>query len=518
MRKPCVLAALAAVVSMSTATFAQARVIPSNVHVHGGYSMTALATGLSFPTAIAMSNHTIWVAEAGLLPGTFPTVLQIDNAGNVSTILSGSMLPSGSFAGPLTDVTFHGGWLYVTHRQAGPNGWMVGAISRFQPQDPVSTFKTLLTNLPSSGDHYTEEITFDAAGRAYFAQGSATNSSVVGADNSWLEMAPAFHDFPAVDIQLSGTDYKTGAPFPLDPDASKITAPFHAFGTGPVPAGTVVPAATPSSPQEGIIAGNGTVYSFDPNAPDPAATLRLEAWGFRNPYGIRFDPSHAGALFVSNNGADYRKAVVNGTLQIVESRPVDNDWDDLFVVHVNRGVQFFGWPDFFHDPKTGHPLPATDPFFCVDEPAVNPCPKFVFSDSFRNSLTVQPAVAELEHHSSANKFDFSTDPAFHFVGDAFIAETGSLPPGTGAEEFVGYKVVRVTRKGQVHDFIVHKEQTADVIFDPTGFNKPIDVKFRGPKMFIVDFGIFEPGTGLVNPTSGKIWVVTPVALEATGGH
>jgi len=308
---------------------------------------------------------------------------------------------------------------------------------------------------------------------------------------------------------LSGINYKTGA-FPLDPTASKITAPFHAFGTGPAPAGTTVAAATPSSPQEGIIAGNGTVYSFDPNAPNPAATLRLEAWGFRNPYGIRFDPLQQSALFVSNNGADYRKSVVNGQLQIVESRPADNDWDDLFTVRVNSGVQFFGWPDFFHDPKTGVPLPATNPMFCVDEPAVNPCPQFVLADSFRNSLTVQPAFAEFELHSSANKFDISANPEFRFFGDFFVAETGSLPPITGAEELVGYKVVRVTRNGRVQDFIVHKKQTADVIFDPTGFNKPIDVKFGGPKMFIVDFGVYEPALNLINPSSGKVWVVAPV--------
>ncbi len=42
------------------------------------------------------------------------------------------------------------------------------------------------------------------------------------------------------------------------------------------PAGTVVPAATPTTPQQGIIAGNGTVYSFNPNAPDPAM---MPCWG-----------------------------------------------------------------------------------------------------------------------------------------------------------------------------------------------------------------------------------------------
>jgi hypothetical protein len=59
--------------------------------------------------------------------------------------------------------------------------------------------------------------------------------------------------------------------------AAKITEPFMAFGGRPVPAGTVVKAPTPANPQQGIIAGGGMVYSFDPQAADIASTMRLEA-------------------------------------------------------------------------------------------------------------------------------------------------------------------------------------------------------------------------------------------------
>jgi glucose/arabinose dehydrogenase len=503
------------VVCWCAAAAAQTRRVPSNVQIHGGYSMEALATGLSFPTAVAVSGTRVWVAEAGFLPSTVPVIKQIDQNGTATPILSGTDVPG--LLGPLTDVTFFNGWLWITHRQIGANGWLVGAISKFQPDNPKGTFATVITNLPAAGDHYAEEIVFDTSGRAYFSQGSATNSSVVGADNwyvtQWLQDPTLrnFHDFSSTSVVLNGTSYQTGAPFPLDPDASLMTAPFMPFGSGAVPSGTVIPAATPATPQEGIIAGNGAVYSFNPEAANPTTTLRLEAWGFRNPYGIGFDPSQRGTLLVSNNGADYRKAPINGQLQVVESRPVDNDWDDLFTVRAGGGAQFFGWPDFFHDPGTGAPVPATSSEFCVDEPATNPCPQFVFDDAFRRSLTVQPAFAELEHHSSANKFDFATDPQFRFTGDVFVAETGSLPPGTGAEDFVGYKVVRVNRNnGQVEDFIVHTKQESDLIFDPSGFNKPIDVKFHGATMLVVDFGVFEPGAGLITPNSGKIWIVSPV--------
>ncbi len=100
-------------------------------------------------------------------------------------------------------------------------------------------------------------------------------------------------------------------------------------------------------------------------------------------------------------------------------------------------------------------------------------------------------------------FDFSRTEAFGFKGDIFIAETGSIPPGTGAASLVGFKVARIDRRtGLVSDFIAHTPPIT-LIFD--GFNKPIDVRFRGPEMFIVDFGIF----GMAG--SGKIWKVTHFA-------
>jgi hypothetical protein len=396
----------------------------------------------------------------------------------------------------------------------GVNGWFVGAISSFKPETPVKTFTTVITNLPSAGDHYAEEIVFDSSGRAYFSQGSATNSSVVGPDNwfvtAWLQLFPTFHDFPAKDIFLSGKDYKTPVPFPLDPTASLVTAPFMPFGSGAVSPGTMIPAASPTTPQEGIIAGNGTVYSFEPFAPDPTSTLRLEGWGFRNPYGIGLDPFHPGKLFVSNNGADTRSFLINGKLTVVEPRPIQEDYDDISIINTGGTEEFFGWPDFFHDEDTGEVLPVTDPTFCHGEGELPiPCPDFVLAKSFRESLHVQRAFAEPGYHVSANKFDFSTDEKFKFVGDLFLAETGSFVPITGAPQFVGYRVVRVDRQsGQVSNFIVNTGKTAEQIFNPNSFNKPIDVKFKNEIMLIVDFGVFEPGLNILQAGTGKVWLVS----------
>jgi hypothetical protein len=337
-----------------------------------------------------------------------------------------------------------------------------------------------------------------------------------------------------MDVELSGIGYQTLIAFPpLDPaggtKTAKTTYPFVAFGA-PLPAGNKVTAPTPTKPINGIIAGGGTVYSFDPDAKDPTPTMRLEAWGLRNPYGIGFDPFNPNLLFVSNNGADVRSVCLTasgpssplcstaGTVLVVRgSRPIANDRDDMFVVNTAGNVPFFfGHPDYFHDPISRQPLPVTNPLFCpaplplpTSPPVLpTPCPQFAFSDQFRATLKVQPAFAELDQDSSANMFDFSRTEAFGNKGDIFIAETGSFPPGTGATSLTGYKVVRIDRKtGLQTDFITHPMNTDAVIFVPNGFNKPIDVRFRGPEMFIVDFGDFLPGFSNV-ANSGKIWKVT----------
>src|SRR6516165_11260825 len=519
---------------------------PSNVVVPEGYSMTAVATGLNFPTAMTFFGDTIWVTEMGT--ATSPAaVKEIDSGGNIRTMLTATELPEGTLVSPLTGIVFARGWFWLIHRQTNSEnapGVPVGVISRFRPHDPVGTFATVIAGFPSFGDHPNSQIVFGADGRAYINGAAPTNSGVVGPDNGWaVNLAPqALHDFPGVDIELSGIGYQTLIPFALDPaggtDAALITEPFMPFGGGTVPAGTVVKAPTPANPIQGIIAGGGTVYSFDPDAANPALTMRLEAWGFRNPYGIGIDPFNPTKLFVSNNGSDVRQTTINGQLVVRGSRPIDNDWDDMFVVnigarHAGQDVPFFGHPDYFHDPVTRQPLPVTNPMFCPaplplppPPPPVlpTPCSEFAFSDQFRATLTVQPAFAELELHSSSNMFDFSRTKAFGYKGDMFIAETGSIPTGTGATGLDGFKVASIDRStGVVSDFITHPSNTLAVIFECTmskpdgsdncfeSFNKPIDVRFRGPEMFIVDFGVFAPAP--VTPNSGKIWKVTHFAKQ-----
>jgi hypothetical protein len=388
-----------------------------------GYSITAVACGLNFPTAMTFQANTIWVTEEGTATSP-PAVKQIDNMGNVTTMLTAAMLPAGSLVSPLTGIVFHEkngpnrdqrdpGWFWLIHRQTNSKnapGVPVGVISRFRASDPVGTFQTLISGFPSFGDHPNSQIVFGDDGRAYINGAAPTNSSVVGPDNSWAPTTPTLHDFPGMDIELSGNGYQTLIPFPpLDPaggtSAALITEPYMAFGGGTVPPRTVVKAPTPANPQQGIIAGGSTVYSFDPDDPNPTSTMRLEAWGFRNPYGIGFDPFNRNQLFVSNNGADVRQTTINGVITIRGSRPIDDDYDDMFVVQiggnqqgnprgnggVGQGVPFFGHPDFFHDPVTRQPLPVTNPLFCpppmaLPIPPLPRSPRRALNSPFRTSF------------------------------------------------------------------------------------------------------------------------------------
>jgi len=197
---------------------------PSNVVTPAGYSITAVACGLNFPTAMTLQGDTIWITEEGITTPVVspPAVKKIDNMGNVTTILTATDLPNGTLVSPLTGIVFESGWFYLVHRQTNsknaPNV-PVGAVSRFKASNPVTTFQTIIAGFPSFGDHPNSQIVFGADGRAYINGAAPTNSGVVGPDNRWAPTTPTLHDFPGVDIELSGLGYQTLIPWPLPPPA-----------------------------------------------------------------------------------------------------------------------------------------------------------------------------------------------------------------------------------------------------------------------------------------------------------
>ena len=163
--------------------------------------------------------NTIWVTEEGTATSA-PAVKQIDNKGNITTMLTATMLPAGTVVTPLTGIVSDRNWIYLVHRQTNsknaPNV-PVGAVSQFRPNDPVGTFQTLISGFPSFGDHPNSQIVFGPGGLAYINGAAPTNSSVVGPDNAWATSTPTLHDFPGMDIELSGIGYPTLIPWPLPP-------------------------------------------------------------------------------------------------------------------------------------------------------------------------------------------------------------------------------------------------------------------------------------------------------------
>ncbi|MCP9237310.1 T9SS type A sorting domain-containing protein [Lewinella sp. JB7] len=512
--------------TLATSSYTQAQTLVEDDNVPGvlvpeGYDLQLAITGLNYPSSITVGEGRYWITESGFDPQLPPTVMEITlsvgDTGVATAILSPDMLPMGTLAPPFTDVEYHKGMLYLAHRQKGVNDWLVGAYSRFSPDDPVNTFETIITNLPSVGDHSNNTIVFSPDGRAYFSQGSATNSSVVGADNAdWVADAPMFSEIPAVDVTLNGTSFTARAPSPVDPDSNAVTAPYQPFDSGDVESGFVVPAATPENPVNGIIAGSGTVYSFDPDAEDSAATLRLEAWGLRNPFGLAFDATDSTRLFISNNGSDIRGRAGDpadpfdpSTFVIVGNRPIAQDADEMFELRTGGEVEFFGWPEFFHDPETNEPRGAADMMFC-NSPALSEedCPGYIFTESFRNSLTVENAFASIGQYVSVTGFTAAKTDTFGYDGDLFVTESGSFGPQTGAFSFTGYKVTRVdSRTGETFDFVVNQGDDADALFVPEKLNKPLSTVFIGEQLAIVDLGVAEPGINVFQAGTGKVWLL-----------
>ena len=500
------------------------------VLIEPGYDIELAIGGLNYPSNIAHDGAgRVWITEAGF-PGVPPTVkelsLDLTGAGNGSAtiILTPAMLPLGMAAPPFTDLTYHNGMMFLSHRQMGANGTTVGCISRFNVDDPAGTFQTILTNLPSTGDHSNNTIVFNDAGRAYISLGSATNTGVVGADNDWVPDAPLFAEIAPVDMTFRPNGFTTRVPVPFDPEADDVTAAYRPFGTGAEAAPYTVPAVTPAAPNNGIIAGSGTVYSFDPMAADAASTLQLEAWGLRNPFGIGFDAADNGRLFISNNGSDVRgqpgdpnDPLDPSTFVIRGNRPVANDYDDMFVIETGGNAEFFGWPDFLHDIDTNEPVSIGDDRFC-NNPALtdSDCAEPVFEENYSNSLTVEPAFAPVGPYVSVTGFMASESESFGYLNSLFVTESGSFSPQTGAFSFTGYKVARYDNEtGEKNDFLVNEGDDVMSLFVPEKMNKPVSIAFMGDMMLVVDLGVLEPGVDIFESGTGKVWVVANGDISST---
>jgi glucose/arabinose dehydrogenase len=437
----------------------------AQVDVPAGYRIEALTRGLTFPTAVAIGDDgAVFVAESGYSYGelvTQPRILAIRRDGSIEREVTRGT------HGPWNGLAFHDGSLYVSQGGAVEQSGRIVRVAL----DGVQT--VIVDRLPT-GDHHTNgPIVVD--GWIYFAQGTVTNSGVVGVDShefGWLKRAPRAHDVPCRDVTLAGTNFTTRNPL-SEADQEAVTGAFLPFGT-PSKRGQTVAGALPCS---------GAVMKVRPDG----SQLSLVAWGLRNPFGLA---QGGGGVYVTDNGYDMRG-----------SRPVFGAGDYLWKIEPDA---WYGWPDFVGgEPITSKGFAeaggAPAGFVLASHPGRPPAP-----------------LAHLPVHGSATGLDIARGDEFGHAGHAFIALFGDMAPNVGKVMApVGFRVVRVDpRTGIQRDFARNAGDSSGPAskLGTQGLERPIAVRFdrAGEAMYIVDFGVLQmTGKGIeARPGTGSLWRIT----------
>lgn len=459
----------------------------ASVEVPEGFRAEVVMSGLTYPTSVEFDDAgAMYVAEAGYSygdEGATPRILQVSQNGGVKVVAQGSIL-----AGPINDLLWHRGRMYVSHR---------GKISILEPDGQV---RELVAGLPSDGDHHNNQLTVGRDEKIYFGQGTATNAGVVGPDNfkmGWLAEHRDFHDVPAKSIQLLDKPFESANPMKSSDEIIR-TLPFHAFGEAE---DLTVP---------GQVRANGTILRMNLDG----SGLEVYAWGLRNPFGVMWSPE--GTLYATENGCDVRG-----------SRPVANDEEDIYVI---KEGAWYGWPDYAMG------LPITDPRF---KPKDKPQPQFLMAEH----PPVEQPWLNFPKHSAIAKVELSKSEPFG-RGQLFVAFFGHMAPMTGEapDEHGGHRVVRIdpsSRKvetffGQKHAHergtkaerhseksSEHQERGGGSSGESfsAGPRRPLDVRFSPDQkaLYIADFGAMAIQAGAVPvPQTGVIWRVTPTDARPDG--
>lgn len=457
--------------------------------VPAGYQVEVFMKDLIWPSAIEFDDAgNIYVAEAGYVygdPYAPAQVLRITPSGAITCYAT-------NLNGPVTDVLWHRGQLYVSHR---------GKISVVKTNGNV---QDLVTDLPAGGDHFTNQMSVGPDGKIYFGQGTATNSGVVGLDNAypyvWLLLHPDVHDVPAKDIRLRRTSF-------LTPQPNNVLARQGSLLTWTKDVGYAVngifnrnkntsllvrtrafqPFGEKTREIKGEVKASGTILRMN----DDGTALEVYAWGLRNPYGVKWGPD--GELYVADNGYDERG-----------SRPIAHARDNIFRIKQDG---WYGWPDY----SSG--IPVTDPQF---RPKRGPKPQFLMAE---HPPLEQPWFTRPEN-AAVTKFDFSRSDNFGYKGQMFLAEFGSGTPLTGSDSNRnGYTVVRIDpATKQAFPFLSNtiKGPNGEEYVTTAGPRHPVEARFSpdGEALYIVDIGVigFElAGAGpfpTPAPGTGVIWKIT----------
>ena len=461
-----------------------------------GYQVEVFMTGLIWPTSIDFDGEgNTYIAEAGYAygdPFAPARILRVASDGALTTYAE-------NFSGPITDILWHEDRLYISHK---------GKISVVNAN---GTVEHLVTDLPSYGDHFNNQMTVGPDGKVYFGQGVATNSGVVGLDNAypfvWLLLWPDVHDVPAKDIRLSSESFLTPQPNSVLSRQGKLVS----FGKDVSYAVTSVfnrnknksmlvrtRAFQPFGKNERTIKGrvkaSGTILRMDPDGNN----LEVYAWGLRNPFGVLWGPD--GELYVADNGYDDRG-----------SRPVANAKDNIY--KIKQGA-WYGFPDY----SSG--IPVTDDQFRSERGA-----------RLRFLMAEHPPVEKpwliRPENAAVTKFDYSTSENFGFNGHMFLTEVGSSTPISGEPNMAGYSVVRINPETkEAQPFLTNRKPGPEgkEYVETAGPRRPVDAKFSpdGEALYIVDIGAIGAAIGGAGPFpqpvpgTGVIWRITKQGQKVSG--
>jgi len=418
------------------------RVNPGDVAVPPGYKVSVVATGLNFPTGVCCDGEgNVFVTEQS------GRLLRINPDGTQSVIATGTDSP----------------WSGVVFAQ---NAFFVATNGRILKITPEGKQTVLVDNLPTLGDFQTTGPAVADDGTVYFGEGAATNSGVVGPDNSaWITTFPQFHDIPAMDVKLNGVNVRSGA---------DVTGAYSAYGTPTAP-GQVIPAQVPAT---------GCIMKIPAGGGDVA----LVAWGLRDPAGLAIAPD--GRLFATERSYEVRG-----------SRPVSGAADLLWAIE--PGV-WYGWPDYCGD----EPLTWTDKFAAPNQPA----PQMLLA-SHPNDPPM-PA-ARLPVHGDVGGVDFCRSGLFGHAGEAFVAEFGDVAPLDGRVLGpVGFNVSRINAAtGVIHVLAANKGAGNGPAskLGTAGLERPIAVRFdpSGQTLYVVDYGVVTVTDHLnAVANTGVLWKIT----------
>ena len=225
--------------------------------------------------------------------------------------------------------------------------YLINKSSFFSLELQETKVTELIKGIPNFGD-YQECKLMVKEDRIYIAVGAATNSGIVGEDNTWKDTYPFNHDVSPKNIIISESiNNKTGA--------------FVPFNTKNIP-GQKISAHYP---------GNASIIVYTPEKTESA----LYCWGVRNVKAMDFDST--GRIFAAIGGMEPRG-----------ERAVKGDVDYIYELKYDV---WYGWPDFsggdpLNSPRFKNSQDGRIPFLLQKHPSINP-PAPYYQHKSLNTLT-----------------------------------------------------------------------------------------------------------------------------------